>query len=126
VATLTSVKSGNWSDPTVWDLNRLPAAGDQVVIASGHTVTYDVVEGSTNDIILGSSSNPSAIDIDIYGTLQFNTSATQPLRLRFNGYIRLRSTGKLIVGTPSNPMPVTVTLMKTTAGYHMILYDNNA
>jgi hypothetical protein len=126
MATLTSVKSGNWSDPTVWNLNRLPAAGDQVVIASGHTVTYDIVEGSANDIILGSSSNPSAIDIDIYGTLQFDTSATQPLRLRFNGYIRLRSTGKLLVGTPTNPMPVGVTIMKTTAGYHMVLYDNNA
>jgi hypothetical protein len=126
MATLTSTKSGNWSDPTVWNLNRLPAAGDQVVIASGHTVTYDVVEGSANDVILGSSSAPSAIDVDIYGTLQFDTSATQPLRLRFNGYIRLRSTGKLIVGTPSNPMPVRVTIMKTTAGYHMILHDNNA
>jgi hypothetical protein len=104
----------------------VPAAGDQVVIASGHTVTYGVVEGSANDVILGSSSTPSAIDVDIYGTLQFDTSATQPLRLRFNGYIRLRSTGKLLVGTPSNPMPVRVTLMKTTAGYHMILHENNA
>jgi len=126
MAVLTSVKSGQWSDPTTWDAGRVPAAGDQVVIASGHTVTYNIVEGSANDVILGSSSTPSAIDLDIYGTLQFDTSATQPLRLRFNGYIRIRSTGKLIVGTPSNPMPVRVTIMKVTAGYHMILHDNNA
>jgi hypothetical protein len=126
MATLTSRQSGLWTDSATWDLNRVPAAGDQVVISSGHTVTYNVVEGSANDVILGSSSNPSAIDIDIYGTLQFDTSATQPLRLRFNGYIRIRSTGKLIVGTPSDPMPVRVTIMKTTAGYHMILYSNNA
>jgi hypothetical protein len=126
MATLTSRQSGLWTNSATWDLNRVPAAGDQVVISSGHTVTYNVVEGSANDVILGSSSNPSAIDIDIYGTLRFDTSATQPLRLRFNGYIRIRSTGKLIAGTPSDPMPVRVTIMKTTAGYHMILFDNNA
>jgi hypothetical protein len=122
--TLTSTKSGNWSDPTVWNLNRLPAVGDQVVISAGHTVTYDVVEGSSADVELGTAGN--SLDLDIYGTLQFDTSATQPLRLRFKGYIRIRSTGKLFVGTPSNPMPVRVTIMKTTAGYHMILHDNGA
>jgi hypothetical protein len=124
MATLTSVKSGNWSDPTTWDLNRLPASGDQVVILSGHTVTYDIAEGSTNDVELGTAGN--SLDLDLYGTLQFDPNATQPLRLRFKGYIRLRSTGKLIVGTPTSPMPVRVTIMKTTAGYHMILHENNA
>jgi hypothetical protein len=124
MATLTSTKSGNWSDPTVWNAGRVPAAGDQVVIASGHTVTYDIVEGSSAEVELGTAAN--SLDVDIYGTLQFDTNATQPLRLRFKGYIRIRSTGKLIVGTPTNPMPVRVTIMKTTAGYHMFLYDHNA
>jgi hypothetical protein len=124
MATLTSVKSGNWSDPTVWDAGRVPASGDQVVIASGHTVTYDIAEGSTNDVELGTAGN--SLDLDIYGTLQFDTNATQPLRLRFKGYIRLRGKGKLIVGTPTNPMPVGVTIMKTTAGYHMIVHENNS
>jgi hypothetical protein len=124
MAVLTSVKSGRWSDPTVWDLNRLPAAGDQVVIASGHTVTYDIVEGSSADVELGTAGN--SLDVDIRGTLQFDTSATQPLRLRFRGNIRIRGTGKLICGTPTDPMPVRVTIMKTTAGSHMIVYDNNA
>jgi hypothetical protein len=124
MATLNSTKSGNWSDPTVWNLNRLPAAGDQVVIASGHTVTYDISEGSTNDVELGTAGN--SLDLDIYGTLQFDTNATQPLRLRFKGYIRVRGTGKLLVGTPTNPMPVRVTIMKTTAGYHMIVHENNS
>jgi len=124
MATLTSVKSGRWSDPTVWNLGRLPAVGDQVVIASGHTITYDIVEGSSADVELGTSA--TSLDVDIYGTLQFDTSATQPLRLRFKGYIRIRGTGKLIVGTPSDPMPVRVTIMKTTAGYHMIVHENNA
>jgi hypothetical protein len=124
MAVLTSVQSGNWSSASTWDLNRLPAAGDQVVISSGHTVIYDVVEGSSADVELGTAGN--SLDVDIRGTLQFDTNATQPLRLRFKGYIRIRSTGKLIVGTPTNPMPVRVTIMKTTAGYHFALYDNNA
>jgi hypothetical protein len=124
MATVTSVQSGNWSSGSTWNTGNPPAAGDYVVISSGHTVTYDVVEGSSNDVELGTAGN--SLDLDIYGTLQFNTSATQPLRLRFKGYIRIRSTGKLIVGTPSNPMPVKVTIMKTTAGYHMILHDNSA
>jgi hypothetical protein len=42
MATLTSVQSGNWSAASTWNLNRVPAAGDQVVISSGHTVTYDM------------------------------------------------------------------------------------
>jgi hypothetical protein len=124
MAVLTSVKSGRWSDPTVWNAGRLPAAGDQVVIASGHTVTYDIVEGSDNEVELGTAAN--SLDVDIHDTIQFDTSATQPLRLRFKGYIRIRGTGKLFVGTPSSPMPVRVTIMKTTAGYHMIVHENNS
>jgi hypothetical protein len=96
-----------------------------VVIASGHTVTYDVVEGSPNDVELGISA--TSLDIDIRGTLQFDTSATQPLRLRFKGYIGLRANSQYLIGTEQNPMPVRVTVMKTTAGYHMHrVLGNNA
>jgi len=41
--TIWSVKSGNWSDATVWDKGRIPGANDIVIVASGHTVAYDVV-----------------------------------------------------------------------------------
>ncbi len=36
---LTSVKSGLWTDPTVWSCNRLPTADDYVQITEGHTIT---------------------------------------------------------------------------------------
>ena len=37
-----SVKSGNWSDPTVWSNASVPANGNLVTITSGHAVIYDV------------------------------------------------------------------------------------
>lgn len=107
-------QSGLWTSPSTWQGGTVPQASDQVVIQAGHIVTYDVVEGSPQDVILGVSS--SSIDVDIYGVLRFNSEATQPLRLRFNGYIQIRPGGQLIVGTSSNPMPVRVTIQKTSSG----------
>ncbi len=42
-ATLTvrSVRTGNWSDPTVWDTGAPPRAGDNVLIAANTVVTVD-------------------------------------------------------------------------------------
>lgn len=36
MAIINAVKDGNWSDPTVWDLNRQPAENDDVNIQSYH------------------------------------------------------------------------------------------
>lgn len=43
-----SVKSGFWSDPTIWSNGRVPGQGDNVLVDSGHVVTYNVV---SNDAI---------------------------------------------------------------------------
>ena len=37
-----SVKDGNWSDPKTWSAERVPAAGDRVLVARGTKVLYDV------------------------------------------------------------------------------------
>jgi hypothetical protein len=39
-ATITATKAGNWSDTTVWDLGRIPAAGDDVALA-GYAIVWD-------------------------------------------------------------------------------------
>lgn len=41
MAAIIAVKSGNWNDPTVWHLNRIPEV-DDVVYAGGYTVTIDI------------------------------------------------------------------------------------
>ena len=40
--TYTSVKTGNWNDPTVWDQGAVPTASGDVVIAAGQTVTVNI------------------------------------------------------------------------------------
>ncbi len=40
MATITATKAGNWSDTTVWDLGRIPAAGDDVALA-GYVIVWD-------------------------------------------------------------------------------------
>jgi hypothetical protein len=39
-ATITATKAGNWSDTSVWDLGRIPAAGDDVALA-GYVIVWD-------------------------------------------------------------------------------------
>ncbi len=41
MATRTSVGSGLWSSAAVWDTG-VPVDGDDVVIASGHVIEFDV------------------------------------------------------------------------------------
>lgn len=38
----TAIKSGNWTDPTVWDTNREPLPGERVIIPASVTVIYDL------------------------------------------------------------------------------------
>ena len=40
-ATVTSVATGNWNTGTTWDSGTPPTSADDVVIAAGHTVTFD-------------------------------------------------------------------------------------
>src|SRR5262249_14095944 len=46
-ATIRSVSSGAWSNPSIWSPARVPGASDVVNVAAGTTVTYDIVSSTT-------------------------------------------------------------------------------
>ena len=45
--TITATKAGNWSDTTVWDLGRVPASGDNIVLG-GYAITLDAAAESVS------------------------------------------------------------------------------
>jgi len=86
MAAYTSIKSGDWDDPTVWGTASYPSvAGDTAAI--GHTVDYNVV----STIELG------AITIDSGGLLKFKADLTTKLTLG-DVDLRINSSGELRVG----------------------------
>jgi hypothetical protein len=96
--TIYSVKSGSWSDRSVWSGNRLPHAGDIVDIKPGTTVTYD-----RND----------ATDSVPYNTVEVQGNATLTFRTDINtqicvGNFLVLSGGSLVVGTTANPIAASV------------------
>jgi len=56
---------GNWEDPSIWSCGRLPTCGDFINIPAGITVTITTV--------LDLESCGSAVEIDVYGELTFQT-----------------------------------------------------
>jgi hypothetical protein len=57
---VSSVKSGRWSDPTVWSTGRVPEEGDTTTIETAHAVTYDL------------TSSPVMAETHVRGTLTFD------------------------------------------------------
>ena len=81
MATITSAQSGNFNATTTWVGGVVPVDADSFIIATGHTVTYNVSTPVTNGFN----------DSDIYGILQSQAGATTVLRM--NGRLRVRTNG---------------------------------
>jgi hypothetical protein len=94
--TITSVQSGNWSDPATWG-GKIPATTDTPLIASGHIVVYDLALATTAGINISSgamlSFDPSTsttlqitANVVVEGKLQMRpATATVIQTLRFTG-----------------------------------------
>jgi hypothetical protein len=81
MAVITSTTSGNFNATTTWVGGVVPVDGDNFIIATGHTVTYNVTTPVTNGFN----------DSDIYGILQSQSGASTVLRM--NGRLRVRTAG---------------------------------
>lgn len=96
MATRTSVGTGNWSAAGTWDTG-IPADGDDVVIASGHVVTFDVDQ----------SAFVTGVKVTITGTLNHATTGG-PYTLFLKTGNALVGTGTWNVGTALTPIPFAV------------------
>ncbi len=78
-STFTSIASGNWETVSTWDLNAVPGAADNVVIAAAHTVTATTSQtrdsGTTTTVTGTLATNASYLNngiTTINGTFQIN------------------------------------------------------
>ncbi|AGY56722.1 G8 domain-containing protein [Gloeobacter kilaueensis] len=110
--TVTAVASGSWTDTKVWG-GSLPASGDNVVIPSSRSVTYN------------SNSQINLHTLSVFGSLKFSTqsstylgvgllkigdNATVDKTASCNGSEPTKATsGSLNIGLPGAPLPAGVT-----------------
>ena len=112
-AVIRSAKSGAWSDPATWSDKAVPGAGARVLIASGHTVTYDVkadavVRGiAVSGTLAFDPAKPTVLNVglikvqpsDEYSEDGFDCDAHLPGR----AVSREAPGAALLVGTPKRP-----------------------
>lgn len=93
MATITSVGTGAWSAAGTWD-SGVPVDGDDVVIASGHTVTFDVDQ----------SAFTTGVKVTITGTLT-HTTTTGTYCLFAKTGASIVGAGTWNIGTSGTPIP---------------------
>ena len=87
--TIRSVANGLWSSPSTWSLGRVPAAGDVVAVAAGHSVTYDVV------------SDASLRCLSAVGQLTFRTNANTRVK---TAMLMVMAGGQVTIGQSGAPV----------------------
>jgi hypothetical protein len=101
--TAISTADGAWSNPAVWSGRRVPAEGDRVAIAAGHTIVYDA------------ASDARIACIDIRGRLKFATETSTRLR---TANITVWDEGFLEIGTSGTPL-------SAAASAEIVIADQN-
>lgn len=114
---LSSAKSGAWSDKATWQGGKVPAAGDRVLIKTGHAVVYDV---KSDAVIRGLSISGSlSFAADKETVLNVGLITVQPGdEYTENGFdcehaiadTKSAPTASLLIGTPEKPISRSATI----------------
>lgn len=104
MAAITSAGSGNWSAGATWVGGSVPANGDTVTIASGHTVTFDVDQSGFATGLAG---------LVITGAFVASTTPGNYV-LKMAGNIT--GTGTMSAGSSGTAYPVTCTFSELITG----------
>lgn len=107
-ATKIAVKSGNWSDPTIWHPIGVPAANDRVAIPGTIMVHYE-------DVI-----DTSIRNLRIDGVLHFDSVKSSRLVV---DTIVVAPSGKFIAGSAAQPVTGKVEVLITGNGDISTSYD---
>lgn len=103
MATFASAQTGNWSATTTWVGGVVPALGDKITIATGHTVTIDTTSAVCGD--------DTTSGLTINGTLKFSRSVSSLLTVR--GGIAFAtgspSSAMIDMGSEADPIPAGIT-----------------
>jgi hypothetical protein len=91
--TVSTVSSGQWSDPKIWNYG-IPTTGDDVMISAGTTVMYDL------------QSSPVLGSVVVEGSLIFSRSVSTSITF---SNMTVDMSGYMEVGTRSDPIPPSVT-----------------
>jgi hypothetical protein len=110
-ATVSSVRTGVWSDPATWSPGRLPAANDRVRISGGTRVGYDLVSDAPLD----------CVTIEAGGLLDFHPAADTRMVV---GTLLVLAGGRLSVGSPERPIAPEVTAEVVIADRPLDLDDD--
>lgn len=92
--TITNIRSGSWTDPTIWSAGRVPTSQDRVRIAEDTSITY------------ATQSDVSLNGLEINGSLTFATNVNTRLKV---GNMTVMPTGTLNIGTAAAPVAAGVT-----------------
>ncbi|MCZ2222645.1 MAG: fibronectin type III domain-containing protein, partial [Chitinophagales bacterium] len=84
----TSVKTGNWEDPTTWNQNNVPSATDEIIIANTHTVTVHNTAAASADITIESG-----------GKLIVSANSLDASAIKNNGMLDITGGTITIIGT---------------------------
>jgi acetyl esterase len=120
-ADITSLATGKWNAPGTWVGGAVPGAGDNVIIAAGHTVTLDVTNAQCKDLtIMGSSAilqfaiDGTVTGITVYGNILINSGG------------RLRANTRSVAGAANSWVEHNLTIYGNLTNYGIFDMRNGA